>query len=465
MTRFHALPLLALVAAASTAVRAAPAGDLITSLPGWGGPFPSPLYSGFLSAGQDQIHYILATAESPGAPLCVWLNGGPGCSSLIGAWLEQGPLTMNGDGTLTLNDGRWSTMCNTLFIESPAGVGFSYTPGTTPSHTYVANDTSTAATNVLALASFYAAFPEYASTPLWLSGESYAGVYVPMFAAALLASSVPQKANLKGIFVGNGAAATGDWYEAGLVEQRFLHAFQHSLVSPATAGLVNATCSPSWLNRSDACNNALAQYATEMGPLDVYNIEVTCSVGRAGTEARRIRAVNRAFRLRAGLVDPAGRFSDRADACSAADDALAAYLNQGNVQAALHVTAAAAALGGWAACSSNLSYTREPQDERVTVYPALIAAMHVIIYNGDQDECIPVLQDEAWTATMGFPVKSGWRPWIYDDQVAGYVVDYAVPAGGAFTFVTVKRAGHEVPTFQPQRAQAMVQRIISGQAL
>lgn len=120
---------------------------------------------------------------------------------------------MNGDGTLTENAGRWNIGANVLFLESPVGVGFSYWPG--QPGPYQVNDTTTAYDNLAALLAFYAKFPAFATNPLWISGESYAGVYVPMFAQAILAAP-SSNVNLKGILVGNGAAATGDWCVGGI---------------------------------------------------------------------------------------------------------------------------------------------------------------------------------------------------------------------------------------------------------
>ena len=198
-----------------------PAADEVLSLPGWSGPLPSRMWSGYVNGSfGEQIHYRLIESEAgAGAPVISWHNGGPPCSSEIGGWLEVGPLKMNGDGTLSLWESRWSRIAHVLIFESPPGVGFSYTPGATLPYAY--DDNTMAATTHAALRSFFAAFPSLrdGAAGLWLAGESYAGVYVPMLAAAVLAAPAGIAA-LKGIAVGNGAIATGDWYEGGLVQQR-----------------------------------------------------------------------------------------------------------------------------------------------------------------------------------------------------------------------------------------------------
>lgn len=75
------------------------------------------------------------------------------------------------------------------------------------------------------------------------------------------------------------------------------------------------------------------------------------------------------------------------------------------------------------------------------------------------------VQDAEWTSDIGYPTTptGGWRPWMVDGEVAGYVTEFAAP--GRFAFASVKRAGHEVPMYQPARALAMMQRFISGQPL
>jgi carboxypeptidase C (cathepsin A) len=92
------------------------------------------IYSGYLDTATSgrRIHYVFIEAnvtDPTNASLAVWLNGGPGCSSLCGMIQEIGPYLVGdsyklGD-MLTKNDYSWNKVANLLFLESPAAVGFS----------------------------------------------------------------------------------------------------------------------------------------------------------------------------------------------------------------------------------------------------------------------------------------------------------------------------------------------------
>ena len=91
-----------------------------------------------------------------------------------------------------------------LFLEAPAGVGFSY--ANTIAGT-VHNDSSTAQDNLNAVLAFFAGFPEYKNNKFWVTGESYAGIYVPTLSYAIYESNVAgvnPKINQVGAMVGNG---------------------------------------------------------------------------------------------------------------------------------------------------------------------------------------------------------------------------------------------------------------------
>lgn len=195
-----------------------PSADEVTSLPGWDGALPSRQFSGYLGVGKHkQLHYWLVEAESGAgaAPLVLWLNGGPGCSSLDGFIYEHGPFrTDPADPTkLVKFPQTWAKVANMLYLEAPAGVGFSYSTdpacdATPTCSDYKTDDDQTAKDSAEALQAFFVKFPRLAKGPLFITGESYAGVYVPTLAEAIL-SLVDQGAwkgaALTGLAVGNAA--------------------------------------------------------------------------------------------------------------------------------------------------------------------------------------------------------------------------------------------------------------------
>jgi cathepsin A (carboxypeptidase C) len=86
-------------------------------------------YSGYLQVSATKsYHYMFYTSSSKTPttdPVVLWLNGGPGCSSLMGAFQENGPFLFNINATglqATINPYSWNTFANVLYIESPAGV-------------------------------------------------------------------------------------------------------------------------------------------------------------------------------------------------------------------------------------------------------------------------------------------------------------------------------------------------------
>ena len=91
-------------------------------------------YSGLIELSSPHqgrfVHYIFIEAESDSqasAPVTVWFNGGPGCSSLEGLFTENGPYSMDPmSGKLTRNHFSWTRRSNMLYVEQPVGVGFSY---------------------------------------------------------------------------------------------------------------------------------------------------------------------------------------------------------------------------------------------------------------------------------------------------------------------------------------------------
>lgn len=235
-----------------------PLADEVTYLPDFVGPLPSRHFSGYVTSepipngGVNYIHYywVYPVRANPlSAPVIMWTNGGPGCSSLEGWGYELGPFQFNRyrapGPVFTVNPNTWATNAHVVFIENPPGVGFSYRAD----GNYTTDDVQNALSNYQALVDLFARkFPEFAGNGLYLSGESYAGIYVPTLAANILsppsplASPSPLLASFRGIIVGNGV--TDNTYDSNFGYSTGAFAAGHGLMSPATAAAMQTACLP-----------------------------------------------------------------------------------------------------------------------------------------------------------------------------------------------------------------------------
>jgi vitellogenic carboxypeptidase-like protein len=142
---------------------------------------------------------------STATPLIIWLNGGPGASSMTGLMTEMGPYRMTNDGQLRSHPHSWTNVAHMLFFDQPVGTG--YTSARDESG-YVNSEEEMAAQLYRALLTFYARHPEYTDNPVVIAGESYAGKYVPHISHYIHEqnknNSQHRKINLWGIAIGNG---------------------------------------------------------------------------------------------------------------------------------------------------------------------------------------------------------------------------------------------------------------------
>ncbi|MCJ1452027.1 hypothetical protein MMC28_002367 [Mycoblastus sanguinarius] len=179
-------------------------------------------YSGYLSVGTNMnmwFWFFEARTDPTTAPLSTWFNGGPGCSSMIGLFQENGPCQFyNGASTPSINPYSFNSYANMLYVDQPIGVGFSY--GTDD-----VDSTVTAAPYVWTLLqAFYAQFPQYESRDFGIFTESYGGHYGPEFAdyfesqnAAITAGTVKgDNINLIALGINNG------WYDPLLQYQAYI---------------------------------------------------------------------------------------------------------------------------------------------------------------------------------------------------------------------------------------------------
>ncbi|KQJ97619.1 hypothetical protein BRADI_3g32259v3 [Brachypodium distachyon] len=137
-------------------------------------------YSGYVTTdehlGKTLFDWLFEAADKPDEkPLVLWLNGGPGCSTVgFGQAQELGPFRVKKDvPELEFNQYAWNKAANLLFLDSPAGVGFSYT--NTSFEQDPPGDNSTAHGSYTFLVKWFQRFPQHKMKEFYIAGESYAG--------------------------------------------------------------------------------------------------------------------------------------------------------------------------------------------------------------------------------------------------------------------------------------------------
>ncbi|KAM6979845.1 lysosomal protective protein-like [Aplochiton taeniatus] len=445
--------------------------DEITYLPGLQKQPSFKQYSGYLTVADNKhLHYwfVESQKDPPSSPVVLWLNGGPGCSSLYGLLTEHGPFLIQDDGsTLEYNPYSWNMIANMLYLESPPGVGFSYSDD----KKYTTNDTVVSMNNYLALKQFFTLFPEYSKNQLFLTGESYAGIYIPTLAERVMEDD---SLNLQGIAVGNGMSSY-EMNDNSLV----YFAYYHGLLGTRlwadlqTFCCKNGSCDfHNSLNLNCSNNVEEVQHIVYKSGLNMYNLYAPCPGGvgqRVSIDNGHlvIRDLGNSFinhewsrlwkqKLR-GVASLYQRV--RLDPPCTNSTPSTLYLNNAYVKSALHISPDAL---DWVICSGevNRNYNRVYMEVRKQ-YLKLLGALkyRVLVYNGDVDMACNFMGDEWFVESLQQEVQVKRRPWTYStgdgQQVGGFVKEFSNLA-----FLTVKGSGHMVPSDKPVAAYTMFSRFI-----
>jgi cathepsin A (carboxypeptidase C) len=139
---------------------------------------PVDQYTGWLDVGNKHLFFWYFASEndnseSTSSPLTLWLTGGPGGSSMLGMLQELGPCLINEHGNGTIyNPYGWNKDSALIFLDQPAGVGFSYVD----EGEVVPGDSFTTAADVHLFMQMFVSqvFPEHLNGPFIITGESYA---------------------------------------------------------------------------------------------------------------------------------------------------------------------------------------------------------------------------------------------------------------------------------------------------
>ncbi|TYI19762.1 hypothetical protein ES332_A07G187500v1 [Gossypium tomentosum] len=447
---------------------------LITHLPGFFGIFLSNHSSGYVnidkSNGKNLFYCFVESERKPSEdPVVLWLNGGPRCSALmyndlhgtftvsmfhVIFYMTMMNAEMNAGGTLFFSVGgpfnfeeaktegsmpylhinpySWSKMIdlfilispifrgsNIIYLDSPVGVGLSYSKNQSDC---VTGDLQTVANTHAFLLKWFELYPKFLSNMLFIAGESYAGIYVPTLSYEV------------GYLVGNGF--TNVEFDGNSFVP---FAYGMDLISDYLYEEVTNECMGNFYNpHNDTCETKLEKvdevkpcyHDPDAAETKDVKIRLLSSFWKLGETDKPLAVLKRMFGrawpfrapVRDGIVLTWPELLNRQSVPCTNDEVATAWLNDGAVRKAIHAEGYHKNLtsrGYWA-----------------------------LIFNEDDDMCVPFTGSEAWTRSIGYKIVDEWRPWIYNGQVAGYLQGYE----NNLTFLTIKGAGHTLPDYKPQEA-------------
>lgn len=420
-------------------------------------------YAGYVTVNETHgralfYWFFEATKDPQHKPLLLWLNGGPGCSSIgFGEAEELGPfLSLKGKPELQLNRNSWNRVANLLFLESPAGVGFSYT--NTTKDIRQLGDTITAQDSYNFLVHWFRRFPQYKSHDFYLAGESYAGHYVPQLAELIYENN--KKVNkityikFKGLMIGN-ALLDDETDQRGMID----YAYDHAVISDELYNEIKKKCNFSSEHLPKDCNDALEKYFDVYKIMDMYSLYAPTCVHSNSTSRRKLPMIKGAAPKLFSKIDGWHRKPAGYDPCIS--DYTETYMNRPDVQKALHANVTNIPYP-WTHCSNNITFWSDAPASILPVIKKLVhGGLRIWVFSGDNDGRIPVTGTRYTLKKLGLNIKQDWTPWYtFHKQVGGWTVEY-----DGLMFVTIRGAGHQVPSSKPMQALQLVSHFLKNEKL
>ncbi|KAG5076237.1 hypothetical protein JHK82_054932 [Glycine max] len=353
-------------------------------------------------------------------PLLIWLQGGPGCSSMIGNFYELGPWRVTESLTLQRNHGAWNRIFSLLFLDSPIGTGFSVAS----TRQEIPTDQNHVAKHLFAaITRFVQLDPLFKHRPIYITGESYGGKYVPAIGYHILKKNaqlhVSQRVNLAGVAIGDGLTDPEtqvvthalNAYYVGLINEK-----QKNELEKAQLEAVRLAQMGNWSEATDARNNVMNMLRNMTGLATLYDYTKKARYQDYLVEKfLNIAKVKKALGVNESFVY---------ELCSDV------------VEAALH-----------ADVMKSVKYMVE----------YLVRRSKVLLYQGQNDLRAGVVQSEVWVKTMKWEgivefVNAERKIWKVNGELAGYVQNWK-----SLTNVVVLGAGHILPADQVVRSQAMIE--------
>ena len=423
---FHLLFLVFCLWSGSSRVTSSPSEDRIFLLPGLPSRPDFKQYSGYLNAGDGRkfFYWFTESTKNPYRdPVLLWLNGGPGASSLLGLFQIIGAYKVNSSdySKLYYNKHAWSQKLNVLYLESPAGVGFSYREdgNETTSDDYTANG------NLNALVHFFQKFPSFRWNDFFIFGESYGGMYIPTLGRDIInhnkkVGNSDARINLKGFGIGNGVLDMDAQQDS------------MSFLSYARAG----TSQEKWDAQVQACcPTAQEGEGSVMACRFSQNSSPACKKAREHSYDQDAEST---------------RLNTLSSTSFIPSDPLQTYLNLPEVRRAIH---ASPKIPKWLS-SVYIEHESQYRTVKELVRYLLNNGIKGIIYNGDIDTICDFLSARLFVKTLNLPVSKPFEYWgKRKGENSGTITHY----DDKLQLVTLKGARHMAPEDKPEEALVMME--------
>ncbi|XP_014514444.1 serine carboxypeptidase-like [Vigna radiata var. radiata] len=381
------------------------------------------------------FYFFFESRNSKKDPVVIWLTGGPGCSSELAVFYENGPFKIADNMSLVWNDYGWDKVSNLLYVDQPTGTGFSYSTDKRD----IRHDEEGVSNDLYDfLQAFFAEHPEYAENDFFITGESYAGHYIPAFAARVHRGNKAKEGihiNLKGFAIGNGLTDPAIQYKAytdyaldmGIIQKTDYDRI-NKLMVPAcelaiklcgTDGTI--ACTASYF----VCNTIFNSILSHTDNINYYDIRKKCE----GSLCYDFSNMEKFLSIKS-VRDALGVGDIAFVSCSS--------------------TVYQAMLVDW---MRNLE---------VGIPGLLEDGINMLVYAGEYDLICNWLGNSKWVHAMEWSgqkefVSSPEVPFTVDDSEAGLLKTY-----GPLSFLKVHDAGHMVPMDQPKAALEMLKRWTQG---
>ncbi|EAN77535.1 serine carboxypeptidase III precursor, putative [Trypanosoma brucei brucei TREU927] len=389
---------------------------------------------------------------NPNAPVLLWMTGGPGCSSMFALLAENGPCLMNETtGDIYNNTYSWNNHAYVIYIDQPAGVGFSYADKAD----YDKNEAEVSEDMYNFLQAFFGEHEDLRENDFFVVGESYGGHFAP--ATAYRINQGNKKGEgiyipLAGLAVGNGLTDPYTQYASypRLAWDWCKEVLGSPCVSRETYDSMNSMV-PACQKVINACNAGASssQYLCKLS-------RVTCDPVTNLFTLTKISTYDIRRKCNATLCY---KF-----------DAIPAFMNRENVQKSLGVRPTV-----WKSCvfdASKMFNIDWSKNFNYTISGLLEDGVRVMIYAGDMDFICNWIGNKEWTLALQWSgseefVKAPDTPFSsIDGSAAGLVRSVSSNTSSMhFSFVQVYRAGHMVPMDQPAAASTIIEKFMRNEPL